>query len=562
MNIAPDIPETAITSLGEMDMSLVPPTVLVVDDDSAAQGLCKVALERLGWKITKAMTARAGLEHCYDQVPDLIILDVRLPDDSGLNFAKKIRSAPSTELVPIVMLSACDTQEDIKAGLAAGADAYLTKPIDAEELGLRVKSLSRLHRTWRELQQGRSVLGEQTRILGLLLDLTAALARTEKLDMILRHTINAAADISFCRRISIMLPDRDKQSLYIASSLGLGQQIKENVRVNVGESIAGRVFESGEPVLINSQEEARELLGEDESRLFEGLPMLSTPLSASENVVGVLNLTQRFQETPFTSNELGFLNLLTNYSASAIQNVRNRIARDEARDSVVVALAKLAEHRDDDTGKHLDRVTIYCLKLASELRKKPAFAPLINHEFMWNLKRAAPLHDIGKVAIPDAILLKPGRLNEEEMAVMRRHTTVGSETIRSLLDRAPDSGFLRMAEEIAESHHEWFNGDGYPNKIAGDAIPVSARILALADVYDALTTERVYKKAMSHRKAVQIISEERGTHFDPTIVDVFLKLEPEFERMAREMSDTRPVNPREIARSTSELLETLGVNGR
>jgi len=560
VNLAPTNPDIAALANGESVLSLTPPMVLIVEDDLASQNLCKYALQRLGWQIEVASSVGQAFEFCYDSIPDLIILDIDLPDESGLVFAEKIRSAPKTELVPIVVLSACDSHEEVKAGLAAGADAYLTKPIDPEELSLRVKSLSRLHRTWQELQQGRSVLGEQTRILGLLLDLTAALARTEKLDMILRHTINAAADITFCRRISIMLPDREDNSLYIASSLGLGQQIKDNARVRIGESIAGRIFETGEPIIINSQAEARKVFDDDEMRLFEGLPMLSTPLCASEKVVGVLNLTQRFQETPFTSNEIGFLNLLTNYAASAIQNVRTRIARDEARDSVVIALAKLAEHRDDDTGKHLDRVTLFCLKLAGELRKKPAFAPHITQEFMWNLKRAAPLHDIGKVAIPDAILLKPGRLTEKEMAVMRRHTSIGAETIRSLLERAPDSGFLKMAEEIAESHHEWFDGSGYPKKLAGEDIPLSARIVALADVYDALSTERVYKSAMSHRKAVQIISEERGTHFDPMIVDMFLKLEPEFERMSREMADEGPANPRELARSTSELLESLGAD--
>jgi len=189
-------------------------------------------------------------------------------------------------------------------------------------------------------------------------------------------------------KVFSMLPDREDNSLYIASSLGLGQQIKDNARVRIGESIAGRIFETGEPIIINSQAEARKVFDDDEMRLFEGLPMLSTPLCASEKVVGVLNLTQRFQETPFTSNEIGFLNLLTNYAASAIQNVRTRIARDEARDSVVIALAKLAEHRDDDTGKHLDRVTLFCLKLAGELRKKPAFAPHITQEFMRRPRKA------------------------------------------------------------------------------------------------------------------------------------------------------------------------------
>ena len=514
-----------------------PPVALIIDADQETRRQCAEILDRQGWRVHVSTSAEDGIDRSEIVNPDFIILDGSLRCADGRMAVDRLRATPATELVPIVMFSPDDDAEAVKRGLAAGADTVLAKPLDPEEFVLRVKSLSRLHRIRRELQDERGVLGEQTRILGLLLDLSALLARSEDLSAILAKTISTAAEMTFCRRISVMLPNEDRTELHIAAAQGIEESVRANVRLGVGESIAGRVFLRGEPVILNSQEDAVKYLDERDIRVFNGLPMMCTPLCASERVIGVLNLTDRFHERPFSPNETGFMNLLTNCTASAIQNIRTRKARDEARDSIVIALAKLAEHRDDDTGKHLDRVTIFSMKLAEALRKTPKYGSVINDEFLWNLQRAAPLHDIGKVAIPDAILLKPGRLTDTEMDVMRTHANVGAETIRSLLDRTPDSQFLRMAEEISRAHHEWFDGTGYPNGLCGGDIPLSARILALADVYDALRTERVYKRAMPHRKAVDIITDESGTHFDPDIVDAFLKLEAKFERLARDLSD-------------------------
>ncbi|HPF37417.1 MAG TPA: HD domain-containing phosphohydrolase [Phycisphaerae bacterium] len=517
-----------------------PPVALVIDADADTRATCASILDRQGWRVHMSESAADGVDRCEVVNPDFIILDGALSGPDNRNIIEQFRSRPATELIPIVMFVNSDDSETVKRGLAMGADTVVAKPVDPEEFDLRVRSLSRLHRIWRELQDERSVLGEQTRILSLLLDLSALLARTEDLDTILAKTIATASEMTFCRRISIMLPNADRSELFIAAGQGIDERVRRNVRLGIGESIAGRVFMTGEAIVLNSQRDAAQFLDERDLRVFSGLPMMCTPLCASERVIGVLNLTDRFHERPFTPNETGFMNLLTNCTASAIQNVRTRRARDEARDSIVIALAKLAEHRDDDTGKHLDRVTVFSMRLAEALRRTPHFSGVIDDDFMWNLQRAAPLHDIGKVAIPDAILLKPGRLTDTEMNVMRTHTQVGAETIRSLLDRAPDSGFLKMAEEISVGHHEWWDGTGYPNRIAGEEIPLSARILALADVYDALRTERVYKRGMSHRKAVEIIESESGTHFDPHVVEAFLKLEATFERLARELSDPSP----------------------
>ncbi|MEE9269747.1 MAG: HD domain-containing phosphohydrolase, partial [Candidatus Krumholzibacteria bacterium] len=151
-----------------------------------------------------------------------------------------------------------------------------------------------------------------------------------------------------------------------------------------------------------------------------------------------------------------------------------------------------------------------------------------------------PLHDIGKVAIPDHILLCPGRLTDEQMAIMRTHAAIGAKTIRSLIERSPDVGFLAMAADIAHYHHEWYNGSGYPEGLKANEIPLSARITAIADVYDGLTTKRVYKEAFRHEKAFAIIVEGSGTQFDPAIVDEFIKREKDFAKLAETMVDEPP----------------------
>ncbi len=537
--IDPSDPLTAL--FGDSAPAEPNPVAMIVDADSAVRRLCSHFLHAEGWNVIEAADGETALVLFEEHAPDLVILDLDLPMPDGLETTRRLRASAFGEELPIVLLSSEIEAEDMLTGLEAGADAYLAKPIKKRELLLRLQSLTRLRRAGRRTQEWQARLGEQTRSLSLLLDFSMALSRREDLESIIETTIDMTAQLTACQRISIMLPDPCSQSLAIVGSTGMSSQVVRNVRLGIGESIAGKVFRSGAPILINSHRDLDNLEDKHDVRLFEGLPMLSLPMYSAETIVGVINLTSRLGGRPFEQFELNFLNLLMNFAASSIQSVRNRQARDEARDSIVVALAKLAEHRDDDTGTHLDRVTQYCLCLASDLRSLPEYEDAIGPSFLGNIERAAPLHDIGKVAIPDAILLKPGRLTEEEMAVMRTHTRIGADTIRSLLERTPDSEFLKMAEEIAESHHEWFDGSGYPNGRSGRDIPLAARIVAIADVYDALTTRRIYKDAWPHEKAVEVILSESGTHFDPDVVDAFLRVAGEFESLAKELAD--PVDP-------------------
>ena len=209
------------------------------------------------------------------------------------------------------------------------------------------------------------------------------------------------------------------------------------------------------------------------------------------------------------------------------------------QDVTVHILASLAETRDKETGNHIRRTQHYVRLLANKLRKHPKFASALEDDnTIERLFKSAPLHDIGKVGIPDHILLKPGKLQPEEFEVMKSHTTLGRDAImqaeRELGITVP---FLQFAKEIAYSHQEKWDGSGYPEGLAGEAIPISARLMALADVYDALISKRVYKPALSPEKAAEIIKEGRGKHFDPDVVEAFLGLQGEFMEIAERYAD-------------------------
>jgi response regulator RpfG family c-di-GMP phosphodiesterase len=214
-------------------------------------------------------------------------------------------------------------------------------------------------------------------------------------------------------------------------------------------------------------------------------------------------------------------------------------ARDEeiihARNGLVLALAKLVEHRSAETGPHLMRLQRYCRILAGEAMSSPAFSPLIDANFIRTLEDSAPLHDIGKAAVPDGVLNKPAPLTPEERAVMQTHTTIGADTLREVARRHPFStGFLQMAVDIAQHHHEKWDGSGYPHRLSGEAIPLAARLLAIGDVYDALRSPRVYKHGFTHQEAVTHMLESPG-HFDPALLDIFRRVADRFDCAYRDL---------------------------
>ena len=206
---------------------------------------------------------------------------------------------------------------------------------------------------------------------------------------------------------------------------------------------------------------------------------------------------------------------------------------------VLFALATLAELRESDTESHLLRVQHYVRALCQRLQTRPAFAAALTDEFVEMLGLCVPLYDMGTVGVPDRILLKPGRLTADELAIMLTHTTLGYEAmVRAETTLQLHSPLLAMAKDVALCHHEKWNGAGYPKGLSGALIPLAARIIAVADVYDALIAAKVYKDGVPHDKAMQIIVSERGAHFDPDVVDAFVEVQAEFAAIAQRFADT------------------------
>lgn len=210
-----------------------------------------------------------------------------------------------------------------------------------------------------------------------------------------------------------------------------------------------------------------------------------------------------------------------------------------AHQVLIFALATLAEQREADSESHILRVQNYVLALAQVLRQKPKFALTLTQAYIDALHRSAPLYDMGSLGVPDRILLKPGGLMPEEISIMRTHTTIGHAAIeRAEKTLGRPSPLLNLVKELTLCHQEKWDGSGYPHGLAGTDIPVSARIMAVADVYDALISRKVYKEGVSHEQAVQTIISERGTHFDPDMVDAFVDIQDEFATIARRFPDT------------------------
>ncbi|MFO7707161.1 MAG: PAS domain S-box protein [Desulfobacterales bacterium] len=214
-----------------------------------------------------------------------------------------------------------------------------------------------------------------------------------------------------------------------------------------------------------------------------------------------------------------------------------------ARAATILGLAKLAEYRDEGTGTHLERIREYARQLAAEMARRAGAGGGIDQRYIDDIYQSSILHDIGKVGIPDAVLLKPGELTAQEFEVIKCHTRFGGDALAAIESQIEGRSFLQIGKEIAYHHHEKWDGSGYPGGLKGREIPLAARIVAVADVYDALTSKRFYKEAFSHEKAKQIISELGGSHFDPEVVDAFLRLEAEFDRIREEglKQEARPL---------------------
>jgi response regulator RpfG family c-di-GMP phosphodiesterase len=516
--------------------------VLIVEDEPELRFILSAHLRAAGFDALEAADGGTGLRLAGERQPDLIIMDIGLPVLDGIAVTRALKNDNRTAHIPVIMLTARSRSEDVVRGLEAGAQEYLGKPFDIAELLARVRTVHRLAMAHKDLDRLNSRLEAEvdlkTRRLRVLYEFMRDLNRADSRDEILDLLMRCVEQATSAKRISLFMTEAGGDHLVCERAVGIDPSIAGRIRIKDIEGITGQVFRSGKTL-------AAKAYGDDTRRqrdygrdAFLSTPLLLTSLETQDGILGVLNVTEKSDDSPFSEEEIEWIRSIADAAAIALDNVTRRIRLQQSVRVLLQTLGNLAEFRDDETTRHIERVTRMARILAEELQREGPYTTLVSNEFVDMLVQAAPMHDIGKVGIPDEILTKPGALTDEEFQIIKVHTEIGRRVLSRAVDPTCPVPLLRMCIDIAHCHHEKYDGTGYPRRIAGRDIPLSARIIALVDAYDAITSRRRYKEAKSHAEAVEIVHEEAGRHFDPVLVEAFLRCRDQFKQV-REHCDVR-----------------------
>ncbi len=518
-------------------------TLLVVEDEDDLRFILGEHLRGVGFEVIEAKNGREALETACERLPDLIIMDVGLPVMDGVAVTRALRADPRTASIPVVMLTGRTRTTDVVRGLEAGAQEYVIKPFDIAELLARVQTVFRLACARKELHQRNTKLVEEvdlkTRRLEVLYDFMRELNHADSRRAILDLCIWCVQEMTGARRISLFVVDATGEKLVCERGLGIDPAEVEDIELRNVRGITGQVFHSGKA--LSARVFGPGTTGEHEygGTAFLSTPLVSTSLEKNDRIIGVLNVTEREDDPPFSNEEVDFIRSIADAAAIALDNALRRERLQRSVGVLLQTVGHLAEYRDEETTRHLERVTKMASILARQLQREGPCAASVTDDFIESLVQAAPMHDIGKVGIPDDILTKPGKLTAEEFEIMKTHTEIGRRVLSRALDAAFPVPLLQMCIDIAYCHHERYDATGYPRGVSGEGIPLAARVIALVDAYDAITSERRYKRAQPHQVAVEIVRSEAGKHFDPVLVDAFLQCHAQFDEVRATHAERR-----------------------
>lgn len=501
-------------------MIVTRPRILCVDDEPFNLKLLEAALAPVGYEIVMAENGREALEKVAEQNVDLILLDIMMPDINGFEVCRKIKGDERYRNIPVIMVTALKSKEDRIMGIEAGAEDFLSKPFDKGEviartqMLLRVKDLNdRLKLAYENINSLTS-FGED--IVKSFNPLTFDFISS--IDGIVNQIIRQTSDmIDKPKMVIVGILRENKNWLWYQYESAFKELNRSQLGLDLSNSL--NLSERGKSRMAFSNES-----GLDKSEflpLFKRLQAVSITVS---NVVSYLS-------DDFCIIAINYGRDVTEYDASVLNNIviqslflrslSNQIRdTEDAFEYIVHSLARASEANDEDTGNHILRLGEYCAVIAEDMG--------MSETFIRTIRFQAQLHDVGKVHTPSEILKKPGKLTTEEMGEMKMHTIYGAKIIGEHLR-------LEMAKDIALTHHERWDGSGYPKGLKGEAIPVEGRILNIADQYDALRNPRVYKPAFDHQTTYKIITEGDGRtmphHFDPLVLKAFKETASEFEKI-------------------------------
>ncbi|MFQ5492117.1 MAG: HD domain-containing phosphohydrolase [Phycisphaerae bacterium] len=508
--------------------------VLVVDDDEDLTFVLNAHLRQHGYEVAVGHNGRDAVELASTFGPDVIVMDVTMPIMNGVQATRHLKGDPATREIPVLMLTGKSRPEDVVQGFEAGAQEYIRKPFEPNELLARLATMVRLRLAQTELDELNAQLSFQiqtkTRQLELLYHFARSLNTAKSCEEVYELVTEAAGELTGSQRISLLLKNPDTQLLHCVAAQGIDRATVKRIKVSLDDGVAGQVFRSGKTLAAQAfgQGTDNSQKGRYESSTFLSTPLISTSAQSPDEVLGVLNVTERAQGDAFGQDEIDCIRSIADSAAIAIENLQQTRRLQDSVKVLLLTIGRLAEYRDEETTDHLDRVAAYARILTEALRQSPPYSNILGLEFVADLLMAVPLHDIGKVGIPDDILTKPGKLTDEEFQIMKTHTDIGRRTLEFAMSRIGRVPLMQMCVDIAYCHHERFDGTGYPRRISGQDIPLAARIVALVDAYDAITSRRRYSEPRTHQRAVEIVREESGKHFDPDVVQAFLRCADQF----------------------------------
>lgn len=487
-------------------------SVLVIDDDETTLELLKDLLELTGIRVLTTTEGLKGIDLFQHENIDLVITDIRMPQMDGLEVLMRIRKIDDT--VPVILVTGHGDLDYALRAIRRGAYDFLLKPIKVEIL-LNTLQKGIEHGRLKKFEKNhRMLLEEQVKAR------TRELAETNEF---LEGILNSS------KSVSIVLTDFERRIIFW--NAGAENIYGYTAEEMIGESIT-KLYPNdgtgpeGMEELRQVMEKSNGVVQSNVKQVSKSGKILTIALTvsamrdSSDRVRGILGLGQDVTEQIRLNGEL-----FSSYK---------RIRRIQG--ASIFALARLAESRDGETGNHLKRMQAYCRILCEQLRFG-VYTAQMNNQFIEDLVQISVLHDIGKVGIPDSILFNSQKFGIDEFEIMKEHSILGGKALEEAAQEAGHKeSYLFLAKDIALHHHEKWDGTGYPMGLKGAAIPLGARIVSIIDVYDALTTERRYKKAYSHDDAFTVIVNDSGKRFDPSIVDAFIDCEERFRRIRSEIN--------------------------
>ena len=324
-----------------------------------------------------------------------------------------------------------------------------------------------------------------------------------------KSIVEAACKLMRSQHASIMLIDADNNELYITASKGLPQEVADNIRIKISEGVSGKVVQTGEPIFVKDVESDIRFLRPNSSSRYETKSFVCMPLKVKGKIIGVLNASASHEIKNFEDRDVKLLAILADQAAISIENMDLYTKLDKFYFEMVQTLARAVDAKDSYTHDHSDRASYYAKRIAQKMNLPEV---LTRH-----VEFAALMHDIGKIGIDENILKKNGKLNEQEMEIIKKHPAIGNKIISPV-------AFLAPIAPIVLYHQEWFNGKGYPEGLKGEEIPLGSRIVAVIDAYDAMTSDRPYRKALTKEHAVTELRNCAGSQFDPNVVEAFVEV--------------------------------------